>query len=61
MTFFLSPPSLSAIFCQDLLSETGSQENGAGIEKVESSQCLVDEFDSTDRYFIRNIINILLW
>ncbi|XP_009353706.2 protein VASCULAR ASSOCIATED DEATH 1, chloroplastic [Pyrus x bretschneideri] len=34
---------------QDLLSETGSQENGAGIEKVESSQCLVDELDSTDR------------
>ncbi|KAM1362791.1 hypothetical protein FF1_027751 [Malus domestica] len=34
---------------QDLLSETGSQENGAGIERVESSQCLVDELDSTDR------------
>ncbi|TQE08856.1 hypothetical protein C1H46_005470 [Malus baccata] len=49
MTFFLSPPSLSAIFGQDLLSETGSQENGAGIERVESSQCLVDELDSTDR------------
>ncbi|KAM1175321.1 hypothetical protein ACFX13_028408 [Malus domestica] len=34
---------------QDMLSETGSQENGAGIERVESSQCLVDELDSTDR------------
>ncbi|XP_068329032.1 protein VASCULAR ASSOCIATED DEATH 1, chloroplastic isoform X2 [Pyrus communis] len=34
---------------QDLLSETGSQENGVGIEKVESSQFLVNELDSTDR------------
>ncbi|KAB2595342.1 GRAM domain-containing protein 1A-like [Pyrus ussuriensis x Pyrus communis] len=34
---------------QDLLSETGSQENGVGIEKVESSQFLVNEMDSTDR------------
>ncbi|KAB2631851.1 GRAM domain-containing protein 1A-like [Pyrus ussuriensis x Pyrus communis] len=34
---------------QDLLSETGSQENGVGTEKVESSQFLVNEVDSTDR------------
>ncbi|KAM1140386.1 hypothetical protein ACFX19_041163 [Malus domestica] len=34
---------------QDLLSETGSQENGVGIEKVESSQFLVNELESTDR------------
>lgn len=28
---------------------------------MESSKCLVNELDSTDRYFMRNIFNILVW
>ncbi|XP_050384809.1 protein VASCULAR ASSOCIATED DEATH 1, chloroplastic [Argentina anserina] len=34
---------------QESISETKNQENGAVIEKVESSNCLVNDLDSTDR------------
>ncbi|CAL8121473.1 unnamed protein product [Prunus armeniaca] len=34
---------------QDSISETSSQENGVVIESVESSKCLVNELDSTER------------